>query len=406
MAKNFKPKNERLWYHEVSKLQARISTLQKHGVEVHYQLVKPDKVTKRDIEQIRKLKQLRLIKGVSNKQVKLTSILPSDLKVNRYGKLVPKVTPTLSPNFKNKEPDVESAIKEDEKGKSTEVEKAEQETGLTRNQWSFSPDDDEQEEGNTEQPQNNEKREAIEKAAEQAKANKEKQAQEQQAEEERLAAEEGITVEEYRQRAEQQAQQIEEENRKAQDEYNRRYRSASKEAAKANPDTFEVKEDEILYYEDKNTGTRYSADDSRIFLRDARGYIRHDIYGKPIIKPNLIPVVTSPLSSEDYDDLTIRLLKDKYESMASDRAQVVSDFIDKLLQKFSPSRVRYAFESAAADGYEITYADMYEGTSDNLAHKLEEISNRLGNEARTAFESVAETLSAMDEANESWEPPV
>ena len=449
MAKKPKQDYDKLWYHEISKLQSRINTLKARGVEVHYSLTKPEKVVKRDIEQIRKIKQFRLIKGVSNKQVQVNAILPPTLKVNRLGKLVAKEKPKLSPSFKATNISIEKALKRDEaklekitldpstdvRKKSEAVRKAEKATGVKATSWSFEPDDDEIPERIIKPNKPTKIRTTLEETVEKAKAesvvNKvqdtaaevegKKSKRELIQEAAKKAAEkkaQKLPTEEELQ-AERAAQQIELENAaaRAEIEAEKKWRKenpkhhkwkkgeASEKALKqierdiyGEDDIFSgyeteeeiqsklsyageykgLKSNQEAFYVDTNTGTRYRTDDSRILLRDAAGHIKHDINGKPIIKPMLELVVTEPLDRKSLSELRTDLLKNRYASMASDRGQIVTQFIEDLLDEFDDSDVFLAFNAlASTNAGDITFADIYEGKGGSLATKLSKVISHL-----------------------------
>ena len=449
MAKKPKQDYDKLWYHEISKLQSRINTLKARGVEVHYSLTKPEKVEKRDIEQIRKIKQSRLIKGVSNKQVQVNSILPPTLKVNKLGKLVAKEKPTLSPSFKATNINIEKALKKDEAKlqkitlepdknvtkKSEAVRKAEKATGLKATSWSFEPDDDEIPERTIKPEKPTKVRTTLEETFEKAKAesvvNKvqdvaaeiegKKSKRELIQEAAKKAAEKKakkLPTEEELQ-AERAAQQIELENAAAHAEI-----EAEKKWRKENPkhhkwkkgeasekaikqiesdiygadDIFSgyeteeeiqaklssageykgLKSNQVAYFVDRYTGTRYMTNDSRILYRNAAGHIMHDKNGKPLINPRLDPVTTEPLDRKSLAELRTDLLKNRYASMASDRGQIVTQFIEDLLEEFDDSDVFLAFNAlASTNAGDITFSDIYEGKGGSLATKLAKVISHL-----------------------------
>lgn len=449
---------EQIWQHEMSKLQSRINTLKKRGVDVHYSITKPDKIQKRDIEQLRKIKQSQMIKGVSNKQLQIKSVLPDNLKLNKTGKLITKKSPALSTNLSTKKTDISSAIAKDEKILRKAIINAEKETGLSSNSWSFEPDEEDkyieipkptkkrtpladvvkkaeqeaiqkrvqkvaksieeisvQENTETNKKKEPSAREKIAKAVEKAKERKaEKQALQEYLEEnpdydpisadregakielENAAAEQELKREaKWRkenpkhhqwkagQASEKAIKQLHEQYYGADDVNFTGYESEEQLQAKlsAAGEYTGIRSDEELYYEDKYTGTRYRLDDSRIFQRDATWHIKHDPNGKPLIKESLVIHRTKPLPAKELADLQADLLRQRYASLASDRGQIVSNFVDDLINAVGSQETFSAFNALAGKSNgDITFADIYEGKGGSLAVKLSRVISYLSKE--------------------------
>ena len=166
----------------------------------------------------------------------------------------------------------------------------------------------------------------------------------------------------------------------------------------------------LSYYVDSETGEYYTSYDMDIYMRDNRGKLLLDENGRPMINPQFIEVKTEPLSKEEYEEMSMRMLRDRYSNLkysrddeSAKKGVLVSDFIDKLLQKYSAAEVRRAFEKAAEEGYEIGYSDIYDPNSDNLTYKLGRIAKDLGEEAEQIFAEISEQLMSEDEADENWE---
>lgn len=501
MAKTPKPNsNEAKWHFEISKMQTRIETLKAKGVNVHYSITKPEKITKRDIEQIQSIKRGRMLKGVSNKQISLRVEVPPTLKINRLGRIVPKAPVKTEPRS-IKETSIEKAIerdvkeevkrelrraadekeitrakakaKEGKKPKSDSVRKAEQETGLFFSQWSFAPDEEEEDykplpKKKKEPEPKTETRKKLEEIISKAKAKsisskftdstdiaeeisnkavtkaeaikasealKEAQLQE-------IAEQDGISVEELKREAERRALQEELENKaaeaqqKAESDWRKNNPThktwigglASEKALKQIKEEYYpedvdftkqytgLKSNEILYFEDRFTGTRYRYDDSRIFKRDLRGSIMHDENGKPLInEERFIKVITQPLGKDELYELQKNLLKQRYNTIASDRGEIISQALDELFDALPPEAVVQAFNALASTKYgSITFADMYEGNGAPLANKLRRMYNSrdplVGKKNRYKAEKIlkkyADILDPKDEEAESHEPPV
>lgn len=442
---------ERIWQHEMSKLQSRINTLKKRGVDVHYSISKPDKIQKRDIEQLRKIKQSRMISGVSNKQLQIKSVLPENLKLNKYGKLIQKNPPKVSNSFGTKSANISTAIEKDERILKKAIIDAEKETGLSSNSWTFEPDEEDtildipkptkkrtplgdvvkkaeqeaiinrvqkaakateeitvKEKPETKVNKEPSVREKLAKAVEKAKERKaEKQVLQEYLEEnpdyDPISADrEGAKIELENAAAEQELKQEakwRKENPKhhhwksgqasekairqlheqvyGEDDVNfTGYESEEQLQAKlsATGEYTGLKSNQELYYEDKYTGTRYRLDDSRIFQRDAAWHIKHDADGNPLIKESLVLHKTDPLARKELSDLRADLLRQRYASLASDRGQIVSNFVDDLIDTVGSAETFAAFNALAGKSNgDITFADIYEGKGGSLAVKLSRV---------------------------------
>ena len=87
--------NDDLWKQEIKKLERRLKALSSKGIKVDYEISKPEKVTKRDIEQIKAIGHKRILSGVNNKQVKIKTYIPNYREKSR-----PKNCKVKAPNLR------------------------------------------------------------------------------------------------------------------------------------------------------------------------------------------------------------------------------------------------------------------------------------------------------------------
>lgn len=162
------------------------------------------------------------------------------------------------------------------------------------------------------------------------------------------------------------------------------------------------------FYIDEETGEVFSFDDSRIYEKDKSGHLKVDEHGKLKIKDNLKHKVEVPMSKEEYEDLMWQQMNSKFENLAEE-ASPLGDFIKEHLSdwrdNYSVSDVRSAFEQAAADGYELSWADLYEGDLSRLALKLAVIEKYLPGYSETDLLGAVMDLAEYDEMQENYEMP-
>ena len=114
------------------------------------------------------------------------------------------------------------------------------------------------------------------------------------------------------------------------------------------------------------------------------------------------------MSKEEYEDLMWQQMNSKFENLAEE-ASPLGDFIKEHLSdwrdNYSVSDVRSAFEQAAADGYELSWADLYEGDLSRLALKLAVIEKYLPGYSETDLLGAVMDLAEYDEMQENYEMP-
>lgn len=161
----------------------------------------------------------------------------------------------------------------------------------------------------------------------------------------------------------------------------------------------------VAYYRDVNTGTVYDSDDSRIYQRNSQGRLKYDTNGNPLIKPTLARIDEQVMSREEYEALVLELIRSKYENLATDVGSIVLSRMDEWQKKYSADEIRAAKEAAAADGYDITWADMYDGDEERLALQLDVIESYLPFNDFTQRLNAIQALAQYDDENDNYEEP-
>ena len=161
----------------------------------------------------------------------------------------------------------------------------------------------------------------------------------------------------------------------------------------------------ITYFRDVNTGTVYSSEDSRIYMRNSQGRLKYDANGQPLIKPNLAMINEQIMSREEYEALIMELMRSKYENISTEVGAIVLARMDEWQKKYSADEIRTAKEAAAADGYDISWSDIYEGDEERLALQLDVIENYLPNNNFFDRQAAIMKLAQYDDENENYEEP-
>ena len=116
--------------------------------------------------------------------------------------------------------------------------------------------------------------------------------------------------------------------------------------------------DEPLYYRDINTGEIYDdKSEYAIYTLNKKGMPSGEL------RPNIVPVYGYPMSKEEYEDLSMTLIKNRFKSFNADQTDFFLNRVDEMKDKYGAWAVRQAFEDASRDGYEIDFQDFYSGDS-------------------------------------------
>ena len=161
----------------------------------------------------------------------------------------------------------------------------------------------------------------------------------------------------------------------------------------------------ITYYRDVNTGTIYSSEDSRIYMRNSQGRLKYDAKGNPLIKPSLAMINEQAMDREEYEALIMELMRSKYENISTEVGAIVLSRMDEWQKKYSADEIRTAKEAAAADGYDISWSDIYEGDEERLALQLDVIESYLPNNNFFDRQAAIMKLAQYDDENENYEEP-
>ncbi len=116
--------------------------------------------------------------------------------------------------------------------------------------------------------------------------------------------------------------------------------------------------DKPLYYRDINTGEIYDEKaEYAIYTLNKKGMPSGNL------KPNIAPVYGYPMSKEEYEELSITLIKNRFKSFKAEQTDFFLGRIDEMKEKYGAWAVRQAFEDASRDGYDIDWQDFYLGNS-------------------------------------------
>ena len=163
------------------------------------------------------------------------------------------------------------------------------------------------------------------------------------------------------------------------------------------------------YYVDKDTGAKYYDDDTRIYEKDKRGHIIYDETGKPKIREELEHHISMPMSGDDYEQMLWDRMTSKYDNLASEAGEageMVRAKMEEWRDNYSVSEIRSAFEAAAADGYEISFADLYMGDTTRLGLLLEVTGKYLpGYEMNDLYDAIR-NFAEYEELRQDYEYPV
>lgn len=100
------------------------------------------------------------------------------------------------------------------------------------------------------------------------------------------------------------------------------------------------------YFYDTATGEKFLPGDDRIYEKDKKGRIKTDKDGNPILRDDIVPVTSAPLSASDYENLVWENLlyqfggKYTYNSNAKDTIDKFHEWLEKMRDKYGTFALR------------------------------------------------------------------
>lgn len=100
------------------------------------------------------------------------------------------------------------------------------------------------------------------------------------------------------------------------------------------------------YFYDTATGEKFLPGDDRIYEKDKKGRIKTDKDGNPILREDIVPVTSAPLSADDYENLVWENLlyqfggKYTYNSNAKDTIDKFHEWLEKMRDKYGTFALR------------------------------------------------------------------
>lgn len=100
------------------------------------------------------------------------------------------------------------------------------------------------------------------------------------------------------------------------------------------------------YFYNTATGEKFLPGDDRIYEKGKKGHIKTDKDGNPILRDDIVPVTSAPLSADDYENLVWENLlyqfggKYTYNSNAKDIIDKFHEWLEKMRDKYGTFALR------------------------------------------------------------------